>query len=114
MKTSSAKAKGRRLAASVKEALLTSQDTLQDADIAVTPSGVTGEDLWLSPAARLWFPFIIECKNQEKLSIWEALKQAESHKKEGDKRVPLLCFSRNRSDTYVALKLSDLLNLIKK
>lgn len=111
MRTSSAKAKGRRLAMEVKEALLKYHPDLQAGDILVTSSGVTGEDLVLSPAARLFYPFTIECKNQEAISIWEALKQAESHNKDGH-AIPLLVFRRNRTEPHVALKLEDFLKLV--
>ena len=37
--------------------------------------GESGEDIQLSPAARKLIPFAFECKNQEKLNIWESLKQ---------------------------------------
>lgn len=112
MKTSSAKAKGRRLAAAVKYALLQRAESLQSDDIIVTPSGVPGEDLTLSPAARTVYPLNIECKNQEALNIWAALEQAKSNRSGNNK--PIVVFSRNRSDINVALKLQDFLDLIKK
>jgi len=43
---------------------------LDDADIKPTPMGVNGIDLQLSSAARAQFPFGVECKNKEDLSIW--------------------------------------------
>ena len=76
MKTSLAKAKGRRCANEVKELILRSFHNILDSDdIVVTSSGDTGEDLKLSPKARALFPVSIECKNQERLNIWEALEQ---------------------------------------
>ena len=41
--------------------------------------GESGEDIKLSPAARKLIPYSFECKNQEKLNIWEALSQAEEN-----------------------------------
>ena len=111
MKTQSAKAKGRRLAISVKEKLLQIATTLSPDDILITPSSVTGEDLKLSPKARQAFPFVIECKNQEKLNIWSALDQAANHAK-GLSYIPVLVFSRNRSKVYIALEFDQFLNLI--
>lgn len=112
MRTSSAKAKGRRLAAKAKEMLLLRTPELQDADFRVTPSGVTGPDLDLSPLAASFYPFVFEMKNQERIQIWQSLEQAESHKKETD-RIPLLVFSRNHSEVYAALKFDDLLQIVK-
>jgi len=111
MKTSSAKSKGRRLCATVRELLLKDVPELQPDDIIVTPSGVTGEDLRLSPLARTIFPIAIECKNQEKLNIWAALEQSETHAKE--KQIPVLFFSRNRDKLYVSLSGEKFIELLK-
>jgi len=109
VKTSSAKAKGQRLARSAKDILLKKYPALEEDDIRVTPSGVPGEDLGLSPLARKYFPFSIECKNQESLNIWKAYEQASSNCK-GHKA--LLIFKRNHSETMVALTLEDFLDLV--
>lgn len=111
MKTSSAKAKGRRCAQEVKELLLKSFSPLLPDDIKVTPSGVTGEDLWLSPLARVAFPYTIECKNVEALNIWKALEQAESHNPDFP---GILFFRRNRSKLYVALSAEDFMKLFTR
>lgn len=71
--------------------------------------GQSGVDVQLSPAARKIYPFSIECKAQEALSIWSALQQAEDNK---GNHTPLLAFKRNRSEIYVALKLEDFLNIL--
>lgn len=113
MKTSSAKAKGRRCAQQAKDMLLKASGRLEEDDITVTPSGVTGPDLHLSPAALKQYPFAVECKNVEKLNVWEALSQSEDHAMFTNK-VPILIFTRNRSDTYVALKFSTFLELYAK
>lgn len=114
MKTSSAKAKGRRACAEVRELLLAAAPALQADDIQVTPSGVTGEDLHLSPLARGYFPFTFECKNVEKLNIWDALEQAKSHATKRQDLTPVLAFRRNHSELYVSLKLVDFLKLTGK
>lgn len=108
MKTSSLKAKGRRCAAEVKDLLLAHEKSLESGDIMVASSGCTGEDLLLSPQAQAIFPFVVECKNQERLSIWQALDQAKSHQKRED-HIPVLFFKRNRSELYVALPASKFL-----
>lgn len=114
MKTSSAKAKGRRCSQEVKDLLLASSPDLQEADIVVTPSGVPGVDLHFSSKAQEKYPFVVECKNQEKLQIWSALEQAESHIKNSSTYIPVLFFRRNRSKLYVALEAKDFLKLHKE
>ena len=109
MKTSSAKAKGRRCAQEAKEKLL-KYSQLEDGDVVVTSSGETGEDLKLSPLAKKVFPFTFECKNVEKLNIWSALDQAESHAKADE--IPAVVFKRNRSKQFVALDFEAFLSLL--
>ena len=104
----SAKAKGRRLAQKLKEKLHEKFEDIQDGDIQVTPSGLNGPDLYLSPKAKAVIPFQFECKNQEKLNIWAALKQTKSHGPNS-----ALVFSRNHEAIYVTLELSPFLDLIR-
>lgn len=112
MKTSSCKAKGRRAAAEARELLLAYATALEPADIIITSSGETGEDLKISPAGRSIYPFCIECKCVEKLNIWSANEQALSHLASDDERIPLVCYKRNHSELYVSLKFSDFLWLV--
>lgn len=110
MKPSSAKNKGRTLQKAVRDALLKKAPTLTENDIRSTSMGASGVDILLSEAAMKVYPFAIECKAQESLNIWAALLQAEENK---GNLTPLLCFKRNRTDIYVALKLEDFLGIIK-
>lgn len=110
MKPHSAKAKGRRLQQEVR-ALLIQYFGLHEDDVISRSMGACGEDLQLSPRARKVFPFSIEAKCQESISIWGALKQADSN---AGSHVPLLVFRRNRSEVYCALRLEDLLKLLRK
>ena len=71
--------------------------------------GESGEDIILSPAARDLIPFSFECKNQERLNIWESLSQSEQN---CDKYIPAVVFKRNRSKTYIALELEEFLKII--
>ncbi len=75
MKTSSAKAKGRRFQQWVRDQLIEQLDE----DIESRSMGAGGEDLIMARAAREKFPYSIECKNQETLNIWKAYEQAESN-----------------------------------
>ena len=107
MKSRSAKNKGQRLSKEVKNSLLEALSGLVSDDIIVTPSGVPGEDLRLSPKARELFPYSVECKCQEKLNIWEALAQGE---KNAGNHIPVLIFRRNRSKTYICLEFDKFLS----
>jgi hypothetical protein len=110
MKTRSAKSKGRRLQNKVKEILLEAFSELEPDDIRTAIMGESGEDIKLSPAARKQIPYSFECKNQEKINIWESLIQAEENS--GDSN-PVLVFKRNRSKTYAVLEIEDFIDLIK-
>ena len=110
MKTSSGKAKGRRLQKKVRDVLLEHfSDKLEPDDIRTAIMGETGEDIKLSPAARRLIPYSFECKNQEKLNIWSSLEQADENS--GD-YPPVLIFKRNRSKTYVTIELEEFIKLI--
>ena len=109
MKTSSAKAKGRRLQQQVRTQLIEELD-IHPEDIESRPMGSQGEDLIMSRAAREAFPYSIECKNQEKLNVWAAWEQAKESCKSYK---PLVVMSRNRQETLVVMRLDDLISLHK-
>jgi hypothetical protein len=75
MKPQSAKAKGRNLQKWVREKLIEHLD-IHPEDIESRSMGAGGEDLIMARAAREKFNFSIECKNVEKLNVWEAYEQA--------------------------------------
>ena len=81
MKTQSAKAKGRKLQKWMRELLIEKLD-IHPEDIESRSMGAGGEDLIMARAAREKFPLSIECKNQEKVNVWESYKQAEDNSKD--------------------------------
>ena len=109
MKASSKKGKGRRLQNYLKDRLYDFFPSLRNGDIKGAIMGESGEDIKLSPAAKDLIPYSFECKNQERLNIWESLSQAEDN---ADDRIPILVFKRNRTKTYAAIELEAFLNLI--
>jgi hypothetical protein len=113
MRTSSAKAKGRRACQEVVDLLLSRFPELTELDVRVTPSGCTGVDVQFSQRAQDLLPFAIECKNTESINIWAALSQAESHKAQAGS-VPLLFFKRNRSQLYVTLRADSFIEALCK
>jgi hypothetical protein len=78
MRPQSAKAKGRRLQQWVREQLIEHLEVHPE-DIESRSMGAGGEDLIMARAAREKFPHSIECKNVEKLNVWDAYEQAEAN-----------------------------------
>ena len=56
--------------------------------------------------------FVWECKHQEKLNIWAALRQAEGETSGG--RIPVVVFHKNHSKDYVALDLQDFIMILQE
>ena len=97
MKTQSAKAKGRKLQKWMRELLIEKLD-IHPEDIESRSMGAGGEDLIMARAAREKFPMSIECKNQEKVNVWESYKQAEDNSKDYE---PVVVIKRNNSKPLV-------------
>jgi hypothetical protein len=106
----SRKNKGRLLQQKVRDDLIAAID-LSPHDIQSRGMGQPGADLHLSQVARDNCPFSIECKSQEALNIWQAMKQCEANTEEG--LMPLLIFKRNRSEIYACLRWDDLLLILE-
>jgi len=99
MKPQSAKAKGRRLQQQFRE-LLIEELGIHPEDIESRSMGAGGEDLIMARAAREKFPYSIECKNVEKLNVWEAYKQAEENSKNYE---PVVVMKKNNHKTLVVI-----------
>ena len=97
MKTQSAKAKGRRLQQQFRE-LLIEELGIHPQDIESRSMGAGGEDLIMARAAREKFPYSIECKNQEKLNLWESYKQATENSKDYE---PIVVIKKNNHKKLV-------------
>jgi hypothetical protein len=109
LKVKSAKAKGRKLQNFVVEELRKAYPELEDDDIKAQIMGVSGEDVVLSPLAKRLIGLSFECKNQERLNLWDSLLQAENN---AEKRTPVLVFKRNRSEVYAAIPFEFLIKLL--
>ena len=75
MKPSSAKQKGRLFQQTIVRMLVKAFDLEVD-DVFSRSMGASGEDVMLSPRARVLFPYSVECKNVEKFNMWQSYKQA--------------------------------------
>jgi len=107
--TRSAKAKGRRLQQFVRDVFLRFAPNLEQDDIRSTTMGESGEDVQLSPAARKVYPYSVECKNVEKLNIWEAISQC---KKNAKGHTPLVVFKKNGHEVYIAIPFTKFMKLL--
>ena len=108
----SRKSKGRVFQQQLREDLITHLDINPD-DILSTAMGQAGCDLYLSPAARQRFPFGVECKRCESISLPAWWKQCESNASKVA-LTPLLVFKRNREEPLAVLRWSDLLALLRQ
>ena len=109
LKTSSAKAKGRRLQQKFMQLLIEKLD-IDPEDIESRSMGAGGEDLIMSKAARNKFPYSIECKNQERLNIWTAWEQANKNKGLYD---PIVVIKRNGTAPLVVLDAENFLDYVR-
>ena len=107
MKTQSAKAKGRRLQQWIRDLLIEKLE-IHPEDIESRSMGAGGEDLIMARAARESFPYSIECKNQEKINIWEAYKQAEDNSKDSE---PVVVLKRNNQKPLILVDAEYFVNI---
>lgn len=110
MKTQSAKAKGRLLQQWVRDKLIEEFD-IHPEDIKSTSMGAGGEDVTMARAARQKFPFSIECKNVEKLNVWDAYEQACANAGEYE---PLVVMKKNRKKPLVVLDAESFIKLMNQ
>ena len=107
MKTSSAKAKGRRLQQWFRD-LLIEKLSVHPEDIESRSMGAGGEDLIMARAAREKFPYSIEFKNQESINIWKSYEQA---KENSGKYEPIVVLKRNNVKPLVLVDANYFVNL---
>ena len=110
MNTQSAKAKGRKLQKWMRELLIEKLD-IHPEDIESRSMGAGGEDLIMARAAREKFPLSVECKNQEKVNVWESYKQAEDNSKDYE---PVVVIKRNNSKPLVLVDAEYFVSMFKK
>ena len=110
MKTQSAKAKGRKLQQWVRDQII-EQLEVHPEDIESRSMGAGGEDLIMARAARERFPFSVECKNVEKLNVWEAYEQAKSNSKDHE---PIVVMKKNQKKPLVVVDADFFISLFKR
>ena len=103
MRTSSAKAKGRRLQQWVAEKIsdLTGFQYGADRPIESRAMGQSGCDVRLERQVLDKFPFSVEAKNVEKVSLWASIDQAKANQIDGTDW--LLIIKRNHRNPIVVM-----------
>ena len=110
MKTQSAKAKGRKLQQWVRDQII-EQLEVHTEDIESRSMGAGGEDLIMARAARQKFPFSVECKNVEKLNVWDAYEQAKSNSNDYE---PIVIMKKNQKKPLVVVDADFFISLFKR
>lgn len=109
MKTSSAKAKGRKLQQTVRDAILATFPDLEPDDVRSCAMGSQGEDIQLSPAAQRVFPYSVECKRRAAIAlIYDALAQAAGQ----NDRTPIAVVQADRKRPLVVMDLDHFLAIV--
>lgn len=111
MKTASAKAKGRVLQQLVRDKILDTFPELEPDDVKSTSMGASGEDIQLSPAARRWFPYSVECKSRATISTYAWYQQAKANAPKDMK--PILVIKQNHSKPLVVIDLDTFMEIVK-
>jgi hypothetical protein len=107
MKAGGQKKKGSRLELKVARAIRSSG--LDDKAMRMPLSGASWSlpsDIYLSK-----LPLSIECKNQEKLRLWDWWDQCRNQRI--GNRIPVLAISSNNRPILMAVDLDDFINLLK-
>lgn len=110
MKTQSSKNKGRVLQKWVREKLI-EELNIHPEDIESRSMGAGGEDLIMARSARGKFPHSIECKNVEKLNVWEAYEQAKTNSGNYE---PIVVMKKNHKKPLVVVDAEYFISLFKE
>jgi hypothetical protein len=112
MRPQSAKAKGRNLQKWVVSQLLSLFPSLSKDDVSSRSMGSGGEDVLISPAARVLFPYSVECKARKSLkTIYDWLAQANAN---ANGYAPIVVIKQNHSEPLVILGADVFFKLVKK
>jgi len=106
----SRKAKGRIFQQYVRDMILAKFPTLTERDVQSTGMGQSGADVKLSEAAVKLFPYSVEAKNQETVSLWNWWEQTSANTEKGTK--PLLVIKKNRKEPLAVVTLKDFMDML--
>lgn len=108
MKTSSAKNKGRVLQKWVVDKLI-EEYNIHPEDIKSCSMGAGGEDIVMARAAREKFPFSVECKNVERLNVWDAYDQACAN---ANGYEPIVVMKKNKKKPLIVIDAEEFIKLM--
>jgi hypothetical protein len=111
MKTSSAKAKGRRLQQLVASKILEAYPELEPGDCQSAIMGERGVDIKLSPKGRRLFPYSVETKAYKSFAVYNHFEQAVANTIAGT--TPALVIKGDRKPPLVLLELDTFMRLTK-
>jgi hypothetical protein len=72
--------------------------------------GAGGEDVVMARAAREHFPFSVECKNVEKLNVWDAYEQAKANAKDYE---PIVVMKKNHKKPLVVIDAEYFISMVR-
>jgi len=109
MRPASAKQKGRLMQQLIRDKILYHNPELSKDDVRSTSMGAGGEDIQLSTAARVKFPYQIECKSKASYSVYKDYAQATEH---GDCE-PLLMIKMNGKKPLAVIDADHFISLVR-
>ena len=113
MKTSSAKAKGRKLQQWVRDKIISyfREFGLSPEDVKSTSMGAGGEDITLSHSAREMFPYSVECKSHQSMAVYKWYEQAKAN---SGPHEPLLIIKVNNREPLAVVDADHFIFLAKQ
>ncbi len=94
----------------VRDIILQVFPELEADDVRSTAMGQNGEDIQLSPKARQFLPFQIECKNKKEVAVINWLKQAKTH----GNHTPIVVAKQNHSEPVVVIDARKFFELMRE
>lgn len=108
----SRKSKGRKFQQQIRDLIIESFPQLEPDDVRSTSMGCSGTDVLLSPLAKKIFPYSVEAKAQETVSLYSWWEQANANILPNTS--PLLVIKKSRVKPIVVLDLTDFMEIVKE
>ena len=106
------KQKGRLFQQKVRDRILRAYDKLRPEDVRSTAMGQGGEDIQLSPFARAFFPYSVECKKHKSFAIYKPYEQCKTNAPHGAE--PVVFIEGNRKKPLVVMDMEYFFTLLEK
>ena len=105
------KQKGRKFQQKVRDKIISvfSHKGVKAEDVKSTAMGQGGEDVQLSPFARQFFPYSIECKKHKSFSIYTVYDQAKSNCGEHE---PIVFIEADRREALAVMSMEHFFKLV--